>query len=624
MSEPIFDKYKYRRDFDKDTPKLLEYLFNGGTDKEIIKKMCIDGLDLIDQRYDCSDFRIEIFTRIICGYDKVIGKEIEDLIMDSIFSFPFEDQSNHSMCTWTENHQLILNVSEYLLGNRYPNSYFHNNILGSDCAKKAFDRMNDWCNFIFKFGFSEFGSCNYYPETLGALGNIIEFCNDETLRNKFKIVLNLLLYDIFSKTLPNLSFNIATARAYVDNKINYYNYLLPHIKSLLGEEIKVNHEREACFFLMLRAKDNNGNKIYELPKVFIDILNTKERLIKDSNGLNHEEYKKYGIDAPLEKNVLYILTSGTGASYISYKNVMNYMIEKKMWNNAMYKDLLQYRSVIYTAPSLFRFMMRNNYINGFYGRGNTYTYINGNYSVSSLRRYQINKPLFQQVSHMINLDGLSVFTTAPALSKDKMGSPSYWVGSKIAPDCLQNKNVLIVYYKKKPKITHIYFPVEQFDEINLDHINEGYIFGNYHGINIMIKTNKELEFDLDPNDNSIIKDEKITNFKLKKYDILNKNSNYHYYIFEVDNNLNFNDFIKNSLSNKIAVKKDHISYKDLNYNYNKKCFYKNEEIDFTPIRYESKFIKDGIYNSTKKRPLTIVTKNHSLTLDFINSKIEEN
>ena len=582
-------QYKYERDFDKDTPKLLEYLSNGGKNRKIIKKMCNHGLSLIDQCYDCSDFRIEIFTRILYGYKPIIGKEVEDLITSTLFKFPFEDQSCHAMCTWTENHQLIINVNEYLLGNMYPKKKF-NGAFGKDLAKWAYIRLNEWCNFIYRFGFSEFGSCNYYPETLAALGNIIEFSKDNKLREKFKIVLDLLAYDIFSSMTPDLTYNKATARAYVDNKINNYNYSKPHVSALLGKTIKVNHEREACFYLMIK------NKKYQLPKVFLDIYRTKEKELKESNGLDNSEYKKNGLLTNEDKNVRYIMTSGTSGSYIKLKNVMKYLKHEGMLKHPMI----------------------NSHDRGIsYGRGNTYTYLKNKYSVSSLTRYQVNQPSFQQVSHILNLDGLSVFTTAPALPMDQTGSPSYWVGSKKNPDCIQHKNILIAYYDK-PNLTHMFFPIEKFDEINLDNLKDGLIFARYHNINLFIKTNKGLEFVNSKNDKSMKEDEKMPNFKLKKYDLVNSNKGDHYYIFEVNDTQTFTKFISSVKKNLPCINRKCITYKGLEYAFNKQCYFDNKKIATSYARFESDFILNKKYSYTKNKPLTFVSKNHQLVIDFKN------
>ncbi|MCQ2795034.1 MAG: hypothetical protein MJ214_02330 [Bacilli bacterium] len=588
--------YKYERDFDKDTPKLLEYLSNGGKDKTKIKKMCHHGLSLINQCYDCSDFRIEIFTRILYSYKNVIGREVENLITKTLFRFPFEDQSCHAMCTWTENHQLIIYVSEYLLGNMYPNKKFHDDVLGRDLAKGAYTRLNEWCECVYRFGFSEFGSCNYYPETLGALGNIIEFAKDKKLVEKCKIVLDLLVYDIFSTMTPDLTYNKATARAYVDNKINNYNYSKPHISALLDKTIKVNHEREACFYLMIKA-----NK-YKTPKVFLDIFKAKEKELKESNGLNASEYKKNGLLTNKDANARYIMTTGTTESFKRYKNVIKYLGKIKMLDH----------------PT-----MANNNRPLSYGRGNVYTYVKNNYSVSSLTRYQINEPCFQQVTHIINLDGLGVFTTAPATSMDKTGSPSYWVGSKKNPDCIQHKNILVAYYDR-PSLTHIFFPIEKFDEVNLNNLKDGLIFARYHNINLFIRTNEKLKFVDSKKDKAMNEDEKMPNFKLKKYDLVNSNQGDHYYIFEIDDRQPFNEFINNIKKNLPCIDKKHIIYKGLEYSFNKSSYFNHELIQTSYPRFASDFILNKKYTYTKNKPLTFISKNHKLVIDFKNYTRKEN
>ena len=67
-------------------------------------------------------------------------------------------------------------------------------------------------------------------------------------------------------------------------------------------------------------------------------------------------------------------------------------------------------------------------------------------------------------------------------------------------------------------------------EVNLNELDKGLIFARYHNINLFIKTNGNLKFVNSKNDISMNQDEKMPNFKLKKYDLVQMDCNYYCYI----------------------------------------------------------------------------------------------
>ena len=91
-----------------------------------------------------------------------------------------DEPGSDSMCYWSENHQLIFAVCEYLAGKEWPDEVFPNaGMTGEEHRKKALERINIWLEQRFCFGFSEWYSNNYYPEDIAPMSAFIEFADEK-------------------------------------------------------------------------------------------------------------------------------------------------------------------------------------------------------------------------------------------------------------------------------------------------------------------------------------------------------------------------------------------------------------------------------------------------------------
>jgi len=599
-------------DNDEDTSKLLEYLISGGTDRKTIRKLCLDDLKKIDERNDCSDYHCATFIRVLYSFENIIGKKIEELILNSLTNYPFFESNDNSMCTWSECHQLSFMASAFLLGQKYPETNMLNGQSGLSICQQSQERLSEWCEYIYRFGFSEFGNSLSYAEILVSLGNLIEFCEDDVLNNKFKIVLDLALFDIFSTTLPNYSYNKA---CFNNDCLNNTNYLAPYIRCLLGEKLESNQKREAIFNLMLLKKDENGKPIYQLPKVFKNIIRLKEREIKESNGVETYEAKSLGLLSNNDADTRYLLTLKAFFNDETIKPIVSYFETRKMWNNTQLQTLKLFKNIVLKHYDSYHFLKRILKLtvdDMAYGKGNVYTYVKNKYALSSLQKYHLGKGSYSQITNMVSLDGLTIF------SNSFRTETNHWMGSFINPDVRQYKNTMMMMYKFDQRKgygqykSHVYFPLDQFDESDLSYMADGFAFGRYHGINIMIKSNEGITL----NKNLSYIDNKET--ALTQYDIVNNHLGNHFYIINVNDELSFQDFINKMLDKRFVFNNDGLIFGKFNYMYDKNLFYNANIVKNEYHRFESKYVLNNHYDYDINKPLTLICGNAALTLDFKN------
>ena len=118
--------------------------------------------------------------------------DLKDVVLRTKFWMdePGEDQD----CYFTENHQIIFHVDEYLAGQLYPDETFpHDGKSGEWHREHARRHIERWIGWRGRFGFSEWKSMGYSDALLFALLTLREFTAEEELRRKTDMAVDLIL-----------------------------------------------------------------------------------------------------------------------------------------------------------------------------------------------------------------------------------------------------------------------------------------------------------------------------------------------------------------------------------------------------------------------------------------------
>ena len=436
----------------------------------------LDGtLEFIDNNYDCSDFKLVNLIRILYEYGDQIPTAMRAKIEKSVLGFRYwwDEPGGNSMCYWSENHQILFASAEYLLGQKYPDALFtKNGMTGKEHAAKARQRILDWMEMRWKYGFTEFYSNVYYSEDIGGMINLIDFSADEEIVKKMQIVMDLLLFDVASQNIKNM-FVSASGRAYEHSRKGGPRTTLGGITE---------------FYWGSGQKLGSGityglatSKKYSLPPVIAGIGRDSGNVeIRQSNGLDISELKQEGFGGTGTKDMMMQLGMEAFTNPEIIRNTLSFVRANNMFTNGFLADLkildIGLLNTLHLEPALSRIL--NSPSDGVaIQRGNTYTYKTKDYTLYAAQQHHPGTYGDQQHVAGMNIgNSFSIFHTHPALEVDKKSqSPNYWVGYGRMPDVGQDHNVSLAIYsipdrkgimeKSLLGYTHAWFPKENFDTV---------------------------------------------------------------------------------------------------------------------------------------------------------------
>ena len=645
-----------------ESPTLPDSYFQ---DEKKISENLEGAIEEINVREDCCDFTANHLIRFYLENEERLTEfnknEIRDCLTGLKYWLTDYDGRQDSMCFWSENHQILFAVTEYLTGNEWPDVHFADGRKGSSHVESAKERINAWMEQRFYYGFNEYYSNNYYIEDIAPMANFIEFAVDEDMVNRMKIIMDLLWYDVASQSYKyvdvngktNYAFMSASGRMYMDNKSSddTGNRLRLFIDFILdnGEEYKT-YDRN--FYLCFKRMYENTD--YEVPQVIKEIFNdnSKKQIIKSSNGISLEELEQDGFIGTSANQIMMQM----GMEAFTNENVINnsiYLLKKyKLFNNEFLNDFKMVNLWPLTTFNLLDELSSalNPSTNGkAILRSNIYTYQTDYYSMSTNQGHYAGSYADQ---HQINLTTISsditVYTSQPSRVSTR---GQYWVGYGRLPYSIQEGNVNVSIYdipQKKGflephivKYTHAYFPVGLFDEVNLDHINSGYVFGRKGNTYVTLiaksNSNAKLSFkndidnvtqeDLTKDLNSIKKNvkEMLEATGDLRYDLILEGGTNHAWITEVssiEEDSNFESFISRILSNNYSYDNYTVKYQSRDNNYEVKYadyfMFNGSNVNMNYDRYDCDYVPENI--KRKADVIKFEFNNYSLQLDYKNNK----
>lgn len=167
------------------------------TAKVIIEK----HIDMINHRYDCSDFYLVSLLKIWIDYrqsdvfKEEFWKNVEQCILN--FRYWMDEPGDDVMWFFSENHALLFHTCELIAGQLFPEKKFTNaQIIGTAHVKKAVERLSHWFERFFDEGITEWNSSAYIPIDVLGLVNLYMMSENVDLRQKAKQGLDLIAKDL--------------------------------------------------------------------------------------------------------------------------------------------------------------------------------------------------------------------------------------------------------------------------------------------------------------------------------------------------------------------------------------------------------------------------------------------
>ncbi len=637
-------------------------------DEEYITNCLAPSLEFINNRYDCADFRMQLLFRLYKDCYDQLPQSVRELIKSTCLNFKYwmDQPGEDSICFWSENHQLLFAVSEYLSGQEWPDELFTNSgLTGAEHMNKAISRINYWMEQRFKYGFAEWLSNNYYAENIAPISNYIQYSQDKASVERMKIIFDLLWYDVATYSVNN-TFVAVSSRMYGDNKSgNLYGNRIRAAMETIWSELDTGKLVSARSPIEQQIIDGSADlettvklvgvdaqmmqnfiamyqtSCYRLPEVIYNIaLDREPVVIKSSSGLNVTELKKAGLIGQEDYQIMAQMGSEAFTNPEVIENTLKYLSRQKMFRNKFVNPFRFVNIKLLSLLKVPRYISANFALmtNGIaLERGNLYCYRNKYYALTTAAAHHVDTCGAQEHIWTANIaPDLAVYTTHPARdddSREKHGaSPGYWVGNGRQPMSVQDKNINITIYKLPEKkrllefhiarITHAYMPKEKFDILELQGT---YVFGKRGNVFMAMISNGELKYR--PYDNYaasllIQHDKQVTKIdelKLdREFDLVREGGDYHTYITELSDTdrETYEQFKQRIIANKIVVSNGSVSYtssgSEYYVNYDQTFRINGEVQDTEYKRFNSK------YSVANREPNTIFIKygRNSLRLNY--------
>lgn len=442
------------------------------------EKQILAICDFIDQRIDCADFRLICILRSLFCYSELISNTTLTRMKETVLNFKYwmDEPGTDSMCYWSENHQIIFAVCEFLAGQLYSSDIFTNDgNLGINHKNKARSRLEEWLASRFRLGFVEWHSNTYYEENVAALSLLIDCADDALLRERAQRILDLLFLDMALHHYR--SYLAATSgRCYESQKKD------PQTQDVADIMQKAFHFHETYRYDFSRVgTDYLLNQTYRLPQWIYEIAHDDcLGEVKVSMGLNLDEVDDHFPDrGDIHGRALFLWSMEAFTNHQSVETSLKLFKDWELSDNKFLQGLKVLEIPFIHQLKLLPFVIRilNPVTTGLaIQRVNSYSYRTPHYFLSSAQSYHPGS--FGDQQHIWQAtfgEGHSVFTTHPGVSAFKNDTrnttPSLWVGNGIHPDCRQHKNVLICQYdlnvrrgymeQERLLYTHAWFPQDR-------------------------------------------------------------------------------------------------------------------------------------------------------------------
>jgi len=461
------------------------------------------SLNMVREHLDCAEFALPAFLAMLSRYrdSSLLSPGDLEAYKDAAIGFkyamddPHEDK--HGCCYFTENRQILYAACEYIAGTLFPDEVFTNNKQkGSWHAERGKRRLFQWIDWRARFGYSEWVSNIYYGENLLGLVLVWGMGEDEELKRKAGMLIELTLFDIalnaFDWTLAT-----STGRAYL---VPTLRPELPATSAICrlywgegsGEYISLGAVALAAFDYRCSAAVKN----VALDKAAI--IN-RERM-----SLDVEDAKKYGLDPADYDNIMFFWGKQTFLHRYVIENSLKLCPLHLGMRPSLEAHWEKYQILEKAGfkPGRVDPLLPNTLIDGgLYDpdmaccaltQADIYSYRNAFYSLSNVQDFRKGKAGYQQHIWQANMGGHAVvFSTCPG-SIEFEDRPNVFAGNRFMPRSVQHESIVLCVYRIPVEsahffFTHLYFPRREFDEVREKSADGGsWIFGKRGGAYIAV------------------------------------------------------------------------------------------------------------------------------------------
>lgn len=465
-------------------PGLAELASGRPCDEAELLHLC----DYVDARHDCADFRALALVKVLHAFGDLVSAPTRERIEASLLGFPWfaDEPGTDAMCTWSENHQAIFGVGEYLAGQAMPDRTFAvaphgmSRLTGRQRQARAGVRLRQWCRDRLRHGYTEWLSPTYYEEDIAPLAVLVDHADDPELVQLATMALDLALLDLALHGFRGRL--VASAgRCYEASKLDPsssgVNELVRHAFGASPDDPEPERPFEPGNVGALFTHRTR----YEVPEALQAIAATEGRVeVEESFGLDCDEIAEhFDVRDPWTAG-LYAWAQQAFTTPATVQLSVDALRAWRMERNAFLRPLAPFTKVPRALlPSLVRAL--NPATQGVaIQRADVRTVRTPHWQVSAAQRHHPREFGDQQHIWQATLPGeVTVFATHPGRAMfdhtARNFSPAEWVGNGRHPDVVSTGNLLLAVHDLRGRrglleppradFTHLWFPSARFDQV---------------------------------------------------------------------------------------------------------------------------------------------------------------
>lgn len=441
------------------------------------------ALDYVDARMDCADFVQHGVLRLLLqlGADPRLPRALVERAKRTTLGFQYHPSEpsgtvRDSLCTWTENHQILFAAADLVASEQYPDEIFSNTgERGRDRRARARGRVLRWLEMRFRTGFSEWLSHVYYDEDLVALLTLVDFSTDAEIRQRAAMVADLLLLDMALHHFRG-GFASTHGRSYERcKKREREEGTADAMKLLFGTGSFARVENQCAVSLALSPG-------YRPPPAVLAIaadVDLPETTVRQRMGIPLDALARFDLDPRRDEDAFELLSMEAYTHPKTIAAFVRLLDRWQWWDNEFFAPFASNRTLLTALARLRVLPLLARVFEWDLTRNarpvvDLVTHRTPDYQLSSALDWRPGMGGDQQHLWHASLGGDAVcFTTHPGPRRAR--SPGWWTGSATLPRVAQIANVAIVLYdihrrpalhvQNRNRLTHAWLPRDRFDEV---------------------------------------------------------------------------------------------------------------------------------------------------------------
>lgn len=460
----------------------------------------------IDEWQDTRDFQLMYLHWVVAlGSGDTPMTQLSDDVVDAIrqrivenryrYDDPMPADRLDNLWFWSENHQIINLVLEYLGGQRYPDDVFTvTGMTGAEHMERARPGILEWVHERGQLGFFEWHSNVYMLKNVTPLHLLAEQADDPELVVAAAMALDLCVFDMAAH-LQNGCYTAPRGRTYKKDKMSSLDEDTFGTTKFLFDDTDADYQS---------TSDNGATYLaagrrYRPPQLLIDIAaSDDESVVRERHGvfldtdapLEDAPVAPYGKDFADPANLPFWWSLGGLGLWQMARTGLAQATEHRLWDTDLFAQIKLISAINDNDPERVRTWLHqfDAIVNfGFLGEANTYAYRHPKVSLASVLDHRFGEMRDQVHAWQAAIDeDAMVFTSHPLTAPDVSDEwrddpdPGYWTGEASMPRSAQFRRTAVHIYQPAwdettdetlwavfpyQPYTHAFVPQERFDEV---------------------------------------------------------------------------------------------------------------------------------------------------------------